>query len=478
MKTYLSAILAGIVACTTSVAWAETVELPLTDDAFVNAIKPDLRTGTWERIVVHTYGPKHGLVRFDAASIAGQEVSEATLTLYVDSLALNGTMSVHAVTSGWSEATVTWNNQPPAETMATAIVGLTTGDVGSVITIDVTAAVQRWADGSLADAGFLMVTTEDIRAKFDAKEMAGGVAATLTVETGEPVFTGEAIVLDLSNPDTCLIDESGYYILDRSWRIGSSSASIACSDDQIVVSANATIDLKGFELEASIAVEHSAVIRNGTLIKDTSSAISSTQGATLRLENIATFGSVGIASGTVVNSHIRGGVAIFRGSVINSLMAECGGTCIRIPVAEYSDEGGNVVITNNQIEGPVNIRCGWMEDSCAMIRGNTIRIGEDIADDHPVAIFVGRGSSGPPIRNIIAHNIITMTHPGATGIWVEAGVAALVDGNVIIGGIRGITFWDEDDCSYGNCIGNNRVSSQYPYTCLSHTRDWGGNVSF
>jgi hypothetical protein len=192
MNRYLLAILAGIVLCAPA-GWSGAVELPLTDDAFINGIKPDRNTGTWERIVVHNYGPKYGLVRFDAASIAGQEVSKATLTLYLNSLAVNGTLSVHAITSGWNESTVTWNNQPPAETTATAIVGLTTGDVGGVITIDVTDIVQRWADGSLADAGFLMVTRKDIRAVFDAKEkeMAGGTPAVLLVSTGqgEPMVT-------------------------------------------------------------------------------------------------------------------------------------------------------------------------------------------------------------------------------------------------------------------------------------------------
>ena len=86
MSRYLSAILAGIVLCIPT-AWADTVELPLTDDAFVNGTKPDVNTGTWANIVVHNFGPKYGLVRFDAASIAGQDVSAATLTLYLNNLA-------------------------------------------------------------------------------------------------------------------------------------------------------------------------------------------------------------------------------------------------------------------------------------------------------------------------------------------------------------------------------------------------------
>jgi hypothetical protein len=86
-----------------------------------------------------------------------------------------------------------------------------------VISIDVTDVVRRWADGSLADGGFLLVTTDAIKAYFDAKEQPGGLAATLEVDTGPPAYSGEAIVLDLSNADNCIIDEPGYYVLDRSW---------------------------------------------------------------------------------------------------------------------------------------------------------------------------------------------------------------------------------------------------------------------
>jgi hypothetical protein len=50
-------------------SWADTVSLPLTDDAFVLGVRPTANYGAWDDIFVTSYGPKHGLVRFDAASL-------------------------------------------------------------------------------------------------------------------------------------------------------------------------------------------------------------------------------------------------------------------------------------------------------------------------------------------------------------------------------------------------------------------------
>jgi hypothetical protein len=164
-------------------AWAETTSLPLTDDVRINANKPTVNFDGYD-MLVHDYGPKQSLVRFDAASISGQTINSAVLELYLNSIQQDGTISLHAITSSWSEASATWNNQPPAEFLAAAIVNLTTGDAGGTIAIDVTATVQRWADGSLADAGFLIVTNDDIKAYFDVKEKSGGTPAALLVGTG------------------------------------------------------------------------------------------------------------------------------------------------------------------------------------------------------------------------------------------------------------------------------------------------------
>jgi hypothetical protein len=62
-------------------ARAEEFELPLTDDAWINGNAPTSSFGTATTLTVHNYGPKFGLVRVDAATIAGKAVKSAELVL-------------------------------------------------------------------------------------------------------------------------------------------------------------------------------------------------------------------------------------------------------------------------------------------------------------------------------------------------------------------------------------------------------------
>ena len=63
------------------------LSLPLTDDSFINGLEPTRNFGINEAIQVHTYGPKFSLVRFDASTIAGSTVTQATLRVYLRTIA-------------------------------------------------------------------------------------------------------------------------------------------------------------------------------------------------------------------------------------------------------------------------------------------------------------------------------------------------------------------------------------------------------
>ena len=100
-----------------AVGWAETTSLPLTDDAQIaNDVPPwlnaNINYGDRPQMRVHNWGPFYSLVRFDASAISGMQIQDATLNLYLSGLKSPGNVSVHSITSGWSEATVTWNTQP------------------------------------------------------------------------------------------------------------------------------------------------------------------------------------------------------------------------------------------------------------------------------------------------------------------------------------------------------------------------------
>jgi hypothetical protein len=461
MRPYRSVIIVPLLVLFSAAAWAETISLPLTDDVRINANKPTSNFGSYD-MLVHDYGPKYSLVRFDAASISGQSVSSAVLELYLSSIRQDGTISLHAITSSWSEATVTWDTQPPAEAAVAAVANLSTGDVGGTVAIDVTATVQRWADGSLADAGFLIVTNDDIKAYFDVKEMPAGTPATLTVDTGPLPYNGEATVLDLSDPDGCTIDEPGYYVLDRSWLLTPDdeyepNANEACSISGLHIVASAILDMRGFLIDGGaewpkflgiINVESGiATIRDGSL-KGFQVAIEGTSAARVRLERIRTVGSVDLQENSyVLNSEISG----FDGNYDAALQVSSNSTVVDTviigPNPCLKAYGSSVVVRNNIMKG-----CG---------------VGSAVYIFSSDSIFEGNYVSSPYLeifgdRNIVSRNIIYR-------YLTVSGTENILDANLVQS--ENLVFYEK-----GNYFGNNRVAG-----VISHPEgqvDWGGNVSF
>lgn len=178
-------------------SWAETFSLPLWDDTWIRAGRPDTNYGDYTAMRINQSGGQQTLIRFDAATVSGQSVSRATLKLNATSITNDGDISIYAITSSWSETNVTWNLRPPTEAFAAAMAGISSSD--TVITVDVTDVVQRWADGSLPDAGLLILTSDITRAYFVTKEgaLSSGFAAEIEVQTGPPASMVDRIsVLD------------------------------------------------------------------------------------------------------------------------------------------------------------------------------------------------------------------------------------------------------------------------------------------
>ncbi|MGI9224241.1 MAG: DNRLRE domain-containing protein [Woeseiaceae bacterium] len=444
--------------------WADTVSLPLTDDAFTLGTRPTANYGAWDDIFVTSYGPKQGLIRFDAASIAGQEINGASFNLYLNDIANGGTISVYAITSSWSESAVNWDNQPPVEAAATAVVDLATADEGSIITIDVTDAATRWADGSLADAGFLIVTSDNIKAYFDAQEKVGGIPVTLEVDTGPPAYSGEAIVLDLSNPDGCIIDEPGYYVLDRSWLLspggtGGAAPNASCGPVHIS-SAGVTLDLRGFAIWVGlewgayepvlwIDTAGGVTLRNGTLTGINVAIEASVAGGTDLLDRIRTGGGVLLDARRVI---VTGGsywgyweapLQMGEGSRVVGAALECvAEVCV---TARGSSLIRDCTFTVDEPSAPAIVVTG----DGTIVEGNSF--------DSWVSI------SGN--RNVVARNFSSSGDP-----YIEVkGSGNVVDGNIG----PGIVFE-----APGNFYGNNRVALPGSITGTDGNVDWGGNVSY
>src|SRR6056297_1621051 len=97
-------------AISTGSALAQT--LPLTDDTWINARKVNEVFGAKNLIRVHTYGPQHGLVRFDTTQVADQAIRQADLRFFLRNIRMCGEIDFHIVTSPWNEREVTFANAP------------------------------------------------------------------------------------------------------------------------------------------------------------------------------------------------------------------------------------------------------------------------------------------------------------------------------------------------------------------------------
>ena len=227
-----------------SAAWGQSTESrPPTDDSYINANNPNVNFGASGRMVVHSYGPKQALFRFEIPGIDGTTVTEATLDFGLDQLKNPGQISIYEVTSIWSESTVTWNNQPTFGATSIADIDLSDADIGTVISIDVTPTAQKWADGSLPQAGFLITSNEDIRANFDTKESGQASQPMIRFQLENlPPGTGTGTgtpptVLNLSSPPI-IIDEPGHYVLDQNWTF----EDLEMNSTLINIQANVTLD--------------------------------------------------------------------------------------------------------------------------------------------------------------------------------------------------------------------------------------------
>ena len=240
--------------------WTQTTSLVLTDDAHIaddagDWLQAERNYGIRPLMLVHDWGPLYALVRFDATAISGQTVDSATLRLYLADLKTGGSISVHAITSPWTESSVTWNTGGSYEPVAETVIEVGSADVGSAVSVDITSLAAKWASAAQQNHGVLLRTTEPVRAIFDTKETPGGVPAELevTASTGPSVY---AKALDFTDPDDCIIDKAGYYILDRSWDFSPPDPQGACSNaaDHVsrgvrIAADELTIDLRGFELK-------------------------------------------------------------------------------------------------------------------------------------------------------------------------------------------------------------------------------------
>ena len=147
--------------------------LPLTQDSFV-VTNPANGANYGNTTTINVGGPvaSQALVQFDLSSLpagtTAANVAKATLTLFVNYVGAAGTINFSVANGVWTESTVSGNTGPsPAAAVAS---GISVTKAGSYVTVDATAAVQAWLNGT-TNSGFIVTPNDGtVSIAFDSKE--------------------------------------------------------------------------------------------------------------------------------------------------------------------------------------------------------------------------------------------------------------------------------------------------------------------
>src|SRR3984893_13122296 len=160
-------------------------ELPVSGDAHVNSLSPDVNFGALP--FLQTGGTTRSFVRFDLSGLPPRlvpsDVSRATLVLWVGRVATAGAVQVSEVAGPWDETALTYTL---AHASGAFIATFSVPQASQFVTVDVTATVQKWLLSPQLNQGFVL---------------SGAPQAPATVvffDSKERVSTSEAPELDVS----------------------------------------------------------------------------------------------------------------------------------------------------------------------------------------------------------------------------------------------------------------------------------------
>ena len=165
-----------VIAAFISVFTADSLgQAPPSADAYVTTAMPSANFGSSPILPVQAGTSSYVQLNLDAFP-ANAKIAKATLRLYVDAVTAPGTFDVYAVNGNWSEHALSANNAPSLGTSATGgqSVAISKASVNQFVLVDITALVQGWLDGTIANNGVaLALTSSSGSFAFDSKESSG-----------------------------------------------------------------------------------------------------------------------------------------------------------------------------------------------------------------------------------------------------------------------------------------------------------------
>ncbi len=148
--------------------YADTLTLPVTDDATVLEFLPDTNVGANNHVRADDVvgQGRLGFFKFDTATLAeyrGSDIVSAHLKLYVNIMDSPGEVEFASVEGSWNESAITASNMPPVNAVVEANHVFITEEIGTTIVVDITDLVKAWVDGTAANNGLAMrPTTESL----------------------------------------------------------------------------------------------------------------------------------------------------------------------------------------------------------------------------------------------------------------------------------------------------------------------------
>jgi hypothetical protein len=131
--------------------------------------------GTSPTINVGGAGAYQGLIQFDTSTlpsgITGANVDKASLTLFVNKVGSAGAIDINAANGPWTESAVNGTDAPSIGMTVASPVPVTTAS--SYITVDATALVKAWLNGTITNSGIILTVdpgSPETSVFFDSKE--------------------------------------------------------------------------------------------------------------------------------------------------------------------------------------------------------------------------------------------------------------------------------------------------------------------
>jgi hypothetical protein len=162
-------------------ATLHAAQVALIADASVNSMRSSTNFGGLSNLYIGNGSTT--FLRFDLGTLpagtSANQISRATLTVFVNRVNATGPVTLSPVTSGWTESAVTEETIP---TIGAPAGTFTASTAGQFITLDVTAIVQGWITTPATDFGFAL----------------SSAIANLLLDSKENDETGHATSLDIT----------------------------------------------------------------------------------------------------------------------------------------------------------------------------------------------------------------------------------------------------------------------------------------